>query len=64
MVFFAALAMTLAFRLWFAHALPFTGDEAYFYYWGVTPDWGFYDHPPMVGWWLGALNALSHASWW
>ncbi len=63
-VFFAALAMTLAFRLWFAHALPFTGDEAYFYYWGVTPDWGFYDHPPMVGWWLGALNALSHASWW
>lgn len=62
--FFALLAATLGFRLWFAHVLPFTGDEAYFYYWGVTPDWGFYDHPPMVGWWLGALDVVSHATWW
>jgi hypothetical protein len=26
--------------------------EAFFYQWGVYPDWGYYDHPPMVGWLL------------
>lgn len=56
-------ALTLAFRFWLAHALPITGDEAYFYYWGKWPDWGYYDHPPMVGWWLAALLRISDAEW-
>ena len=43
-----------AVRLWIALAFPITGDEAFFYWWGVFPAWGYYDHPPMVGW----LNAL------
>ncbi len=51
---------TLLFRGWFAWALPFTGDEAYFYFWGINPDLGFYDHPPMVGWWLNGLARVSH----
>ena len=38
-----------------------TGDEAYFLSWGRHPDWGFYDHPPMVGWWLAPLLAVSDA---
>lgn len=62
--FLAALAATLAFRLWFAAAMPMTGDEAYFIWWGKVPDWGFYDHPPMVGWWLAALLTASDAAWW
>jgi len=33
-------------------AVPFTGDEAYFTYWGVYADLGYYDHPPMIGWLL------------
>lgn len=36
-----------------------TGDEVYFYQWGVYPDCGYYDHPPMVGWMLYALNGIS-----
>lgn len=52
------------FRIWFATALPITGDEAYFIEWGRQPDWGFYDHPPMVGWWLSALLYISEKSWW
>ncbi|MBI5110237.1 MAG: glycosyltransferase family 39 protein [Rhodocyclales bacterium] len=28
------------------------------------PDWGFYDHPPMIGWWLAALSVVSKAEWW
>lgn len=63
-LFLLLLAATLIFRVWFAHALPFTGDEAYFYYWGKVPDWGFYDHPPMVGWWLAAFQAVSDNTAW
>lgn len=53
----------LAFRLWFSAVLPMTGDEAYFVLWGEHPAGGYYDHPPMVGWWLTALLALSRAEW-
>ena len=61
--FYLALALTLAFKLWLAATLPMTGDEAYFVYWGVYPDFGFYDHPPMVGWLLALLLQLSRAEW-
>jgi len=63
-LFFAALGLTLFFRLWLAAVFPMTGDEAYFYWWGKFPDWGFYDHPPMIGWWLAALVGVSESEWW
>ncbi|MGE5468028.1 MAG: ArnT family glycosyltransferase [Ignavibacteria bacterium] len=63
-LFFFLLWITLAFRFWLAAAMPITGDEAYFIDWGRLPDWGFYDHPPMIGWWLAALLALGDAEWW
>ena len=25
---------------------------------------GYYDHPPMIGWWLAALLQLSDVEWW
>ncbi len=56
------LALVL-FRLWFSAALPMTGDEAYFVLWGEHPAGGYYDHPPMVGWWLAGLLAISRAEW-
>jgi Dolichyl-phosphate-mannose-protein mannosyltransferase len=62
-VFFATLAVTLLFRWVLAIRLPITGDEAYFFYWGQHPDWGFYDHPPMVGWWLSLLADISKQPW-
>lgn len=52
------LALTAA-RIVLAIVLPITGDEAYFYFWGWKPAAGFYDHPPMVGWWLALANAIS-----
>ncbi|TSA15044.1 MAG: glycosyl transferase family 39 [Betaproteobacteria bacterium] len=61
--FYLALVLTLAFKFWFAQKLPMTGDEAYFIYWGVYPDYGFYDHPPMVGWILALLLQLSRSEW-
>lgn len=62
--FLAFALLTLAFRFWLAAALPLTGDEAYFYWWGKFPDWGFYDHPPMIGWWLAALISVAESEWW
>jgi 4-amino-4-deoxy-L-arabinose transferase-like glycosyltransferase len=61
--FLAALAATLAFRLWLSAAAPITADEAYFAFWGRHPALGYYDHPPMIGWLLAPLAALSHADW-
>lgn len=59
----SALAALFAFRLWFAVILPMTGDEAYFVFWGEHPAGGYYDHPPMVGWWLTGLLAFSRSEW-
>ena len=63
-LFAALLVLTLVFRFWLAAVFPITGDEAYFIWWGWMPDWGFYDHPPMIGWWLAALSLAGQAEWW
>jgi hypothetical protein len=60
-ILWAAIGVTVAFRLWLAWWFPITGDEAYFVYWGEAPGLGYYDHPPLVGWLLAALLQLSHA---
>lgn len=60
----AAGALSLALRLWIATTFPITGDEAFFYWWGVYPDWGYYDHPPMVGWLIALMRAtLGDTTW-
>ncbi|MEW6687881.1 MAG: glycosyltransferase family 39 protein [Pseudomonadota bacterium] len=61
--FLLALAASVAFRLWLGAAAPVTADEAYFILWGRAPQLGFYDHPPMIGWWLAPILALGDAPW-
>ena len=58
------IAATLLVKLVVAAVLPMTGDEAYFIIWGKHPDFGFYDHTPMVGWFLTALLSVSDAALW
>ncbi len=58
------LFATLLVKLLVAHFLPITGDEAYFIIWGKHPDYGFYDHPPMAGWFLTAMLAIADAPLW
>ena len=59
-VFFLVLMISTLIKLWLTLAIPLTGDEAYFYQWGKHLDWGgYYDHPPMVGWWLWGLQQIS-----
>ncbi|RJO64395.1 MAG: hypothetical protein C4523_18595 [Myxococcales bacterium] len=56
--FWALNAAALALRLLVAAALPLTPDEAYYWLWSKTPAWGYYDHPPMVAWWIAATTSL------
>ncbi len=51
------------FRIWLSAVAPVTADEAYFILWGRAPGLGFYDHPPMVGWLLAPLAAVTDAAW-
>lgn len=55
---------SLGWRLWLSAALPITGDEALFYWWARFLDYGYYDHPPMVAWWIAAMRPLlGDATW-
>jgi hypothetical protein len=60
----AAGLASLLLRCWIAVTFPITGDEAFFYWWGVYPDWGYSDHPPMVGWLIALMRATLGDSVW
>jgi len=49
------LLATLAIKFVLAWIIPMSGDEAYFIVWANHLDFGYYDHPPMVGWLLHLL---------
>jgi 4-amino-4-deoxy-L-arabinose transferase-like glycosyltransferase len=52
------LAALTAVRLAFAAVIPLTEDEAYYRLWAMHPQFGYYDHPPMVAWWLALGTRL------
>lgn len=53
------LILTLILKLALAYFLPMSGDEAYFIIWAKHLDFGYYDHPPMVGWLLYAMRFIG-----
>ncbi len=60
-LFYTALTVTLILRLILAGWLPLSGDEAYFVVWAKHLDYGYYDHPPMVGWFLYLMLQFGHS---
>src|SRR5579864_879579 len=48
----AAIAAMLAARLALAAVAPLTEDEAYYRLWSLKPAFGYFDHPPMIAWWV------------
>ena len=50
LLFYWALILSLPLKLVLAQTIPLTGDEAYFVVWGDNLAWGYYDHPPLIGW--------------
>ncbi|HLV09096.1 MAG TPA: glycosyltransferase family 39 protein, partial [Halanaerobiales bacterium] len=45
------------FKAFYSTAFPITGDEAYHWEWSRNPAFGYYDHPPLIGW-IIALSTL------
>lgn len=37
---------------------PISEDEAYYWLWSQNLDWGYFDHPPMVAWWISVGYSL------
>jgi 4-amino-4-deoxy-L-arabinose transferase-like glycosyltransferase len=48
------LAGLLVLRVIVGGAVHLTEDEAYYRLWSMTPAFGYYDHPPMIAWWIWA----------
>jgi 4-amino-4-deoxy-L-arabinose transferase-like glycosyltransferase len=57
-VAFAVIAALTAFRLWASAHIPLAADESYYWLWSRVPSAGYFDHPPMVAWWIWASTAL------
>jgi 4-amino-4-deoxy-L-arabinose transferase-like glycosyltransferase len=53
------VAVTLV-RLAAAALVPLTEDEAYYRLWAAQPQFGYYDHPPMIAWWIwGGVHLIG-----
>jgi len=48
----------MALHVALAMSLPLIEDEAYYKLWASVPSAGYYDHPPMIAWWIAAGEAL------
>lgn len=54
----------LLFRLMLSGLLPLSPDEAYYWVWSEHLDIGYFDHPPMVAWWMAVTGGLFGGSEW
>jgi 4-amino-4-deoxy-L-arabinose transferase-like glycosyltransferase len=46
------LVATLTVRLVVGALAPLSEDEAYYRLWSLRPALGYFDHPPMIAWWV------------
>ncbi len=58
---FLILVFAFILKCLLASIVPLFGDEAYYVYWGTHFFGGYYDHPPMIGWWEYAALYFSNA---
>ena len=49
-------------RLMAAACTGLVPDESYYWLWAQHLAFGYYDHPPIVAWWIGAFTWLSDAA--
>ena len=55
------LLLVLLFHLAIAAGFELSHDEAYYWIYSQRLDWGFFDHPPMVGVIIKAFSFLPHS---
>ena len=53
------VVVRLVFLGFFIGVTDLAGDEAYYWDWGRQPDWGYYSKPPLIGWLMTLVSALS-----
>ena len=59
-LFLLAVAMCVL-RLFFAGYFGLSEDEAYYWTWSQRLDVGYFDHPPMIAWWISMGNHVVHS---
>lgn len=52
------LGLVTIFRLWAMSSTDLVPDEAYYWLWSRSPSIGYYDHPPMIAWWIWLSTSL------
>ncbi len=52
------LTLLTVLRLVTAARAGLVPDESYYWLWAQHPDIGYYDHPAMVAWWIGASTTV------
>ncbi|MGA9658642.1 MAG: glycosyltransferase family 39 protein, partial [Asticcacaulis sp.] len=58
------MAAMMVLRLLTASSTSLVPDESYYWLWSQHPALGYYDHPPMVAWWIAAFSILGKAAVW
>ncbi len=56
------LTVLTVLRLIAAARAPLVPDESYYWLWAQHPAVGYYDHPPMVAWWIDATAAFGSSA--
>lgn len=56
-----SLLTVLLIHLWLATSFELSHDEAYYWLYSQRLDWGFFDHPPMVGIIIKFFSFLPHS---
>src|SRR5665213_1160860 len=54
----AAVLGFVALHLVAGALIPLSPDETYYLSWSRFPAWSYYDHPPMIAWWIWAGTHL------
>ncbi|MCX5907686.1 MAG: glycosyltransferase family 39 protein, partial [Deltaproteobacteria bacterium] len=57
--FIALLVGTGIFRLFYIQWVELAPDEAYYFTWSRHLQWGYYDHPPMVGFLIRIFTEIA-----
>jgi len=55
------LVLILIFHVWIAASFELSHDEAYYWLYSHHLDWGYFDHPPVVGLIIKAFSFLPHS---
>jgi 4-amino-4-deoxy-L-arabinose transferase-like glycosyltransferase len=58
------LVLRLFYLPFFCSAYDLAGDESYYWAWGQRPDWCYFSKPPMIGWLMGFVGAMTGNSEW